>query len=78
MFSKQSHDCFLRQYSIIPTATAQTTQDYIIAMGNAAITIDDDYTFTTFGAKICMVGTDTFGNKVILQYENLDACPHVQ
>ena len=46
-------------------------------MGNAAITIDDDYTFTPFGAKICMVGTDTFGNKVILQYENLDACSHV-
>ena len=24
-----------------------------------------------------MVGTDTFGNKVILQYENLDACSYV-
>ena len=46
-------------------------------MGNAAKTIDDDYTFTPSGANICMVGTDTFGNKVILQYENLDACSHV-
>ena len=74
--SKQSHD-FFTPYSIIPTATTQTTQDYVIVMGNANITIDDGYAFTPFAAKICMVGTDTFGNKVILQYENLDACSYV-